>query len=73
MPIRPLLLIWNRVVPEDEATENKLIPPNVDVPWTNKVEELVVVPIATLPLALTVNKETPVEVLIWNGFRVVVP
>ena len=33
----------------------------------------VVVPMSTLPLGLTVNRLTPVEVLIWNGFRVVVP
>jgi len=45
----------------------------VAVPWTYKVEALVVVPIPTEPLALTLNKVMPVEELIWKGFKVVVP
>ena len=32
-----------------------------------------VVPMATVPLGLIVNSDIPVEVLTWNGFKVVVP
>ena len=55
------------------ATSNKSTPGKVDVPWTARVYEGVVVPISTLPLGLTVRMDTPVELLIWKGFKVVVP
>ena len=59
--------------PEEEATLNRSKVGLVDVPWTNKVETLVVVPMATEPLGLTVKMEMPVEELTWKGFKVVVP
>ena len=71
--VEPLGLTVKRLAPLEEATVKTFCVGKVDVPWTNKVEELVVVPIATEPLVLTVNSATPVEVLIWKGMFVPVP
>ena len=57
----------------EEATLKRSKAGVVLVPWTNRLATLVVVPIATVPLGLTVNREIPVEVLTWKGLSVVVP
>lgn len=68
-----LLVICRAKIPVEDATRNKSKAGRVDVPCTIKLETSVVVPMATEPLALILNKEMPVEVLTWKGFRVVVP
>jgi len=65
------LLIWKARVPVEEATLKRSKDGRVLVPCTNKAAVLVVVPMATEPLGLTLSRETPVEELIWK--RSVVP
>ena len=56
-------VICKASIPVEEATLNRSSEGVVDVPWTIKLATLVVVPMATVPLGLTVSKEMPVEVL----------
>jgi hypothetical protein len=51
-------------MPVEEATANIFTPGWVDVPCTNKVAVLVVVPIPTEPFGFTRSTETPLEELI---------
>ena len=73
MPMLPLFKTVKSDEPFDEATSKTLRVGRVEVPWTNRVDTLVVVPMPTLPLAETLSKLIPVEVLTWKGLRVVVP
>lgn len=73
MPTLPPLVTLNIDVPDEEETSNKSKVGRVEVPCIDRVTALVVVPKPKEPLALTLNNDTPVEELIWKGFKVVVP
>ena len=70
IPTRLVLVTFTTDAPEEEATSNKFRLGSVEVPWTNKVAVLVVVPMATEPLELTLRSTEPVVEAIWKGSRV---
>ena len=59
MPTLPFARTVNRLEPVDEATVNKGVVEPLPMFWTNNSEDGAVVPIPTLPAALTRNSEAP--------------